>query len=436
VSYIADIEYGQFVQLKVASRDQYGRVNSRKLSTVDLKAPVSQTFLLSRLLDQAVRISGCVIPGFDPVKNRKKDCQDDYEIFEKNGTLLAVLFDGHGSNGHLVSSFCKESIGSYFLSKSEKFEISAKTAIEEMIIKCDEELKKSNIDTSLSGSTAVVLYINSNGIHVGSVGDSRAVLSTIPKSLADYHKSSSKSSSKFNRVIVPVRNLQAIALTVDQKPNHSQELKRIQTAGGEVRRIADELGNPLGPYRVWIKNETTPGLAMSRSIGDKIASSIGVISKPILNSFKMYPNIDQFIVIASDGIWDVMENIEVVNFVEKFRMNCMGRDNSIIYPAKVNNSSIARLLCEEARYRWFGILESEDVCVDDISCIIIELTGVDPSISDNYFAETEDRHHQAVFTSLAVEGVVKINREKAARNDPTRGSMADEETRMLAEALK
>ena len=130
-----------------------------------------------------------------------------------------------------------------------------------------------------------------------------------------------------------------------------------------------------------------------------------------------------------------MENIEVVNFVESFRNSVAVKEISQNYPARTSNSTIARLLCEEARYRWFGILENEDVCVDDISCVIIELTKVDPS-GEIRPVTIEERHHDMVFTSVAVEGVVTIGRNKAARNDPTRGSMADENTTYLAEALK
>lgn len=36
----------------------------------------------------------------------------------------------------------------------------------------------------------------------------------------------------------------------------------------------------LGPYRVWLKTENYPGLAMSRSIGDFVAASVGVICEP------------------------------------------------------------------------------------------------------------------------------------------------------------
>jgi len=41
-----------------------------------------------------------------------------------------------------------------------------------------------------------------------------------------------------------------------------------------------ENGVKSGPYRVWFKNEGYPGLAMSRSIGDLVATSVGVICEP------------------------------------------------------------------------------------------------------------------------------------------------------------
>lgn len=61
---------------------------------------------------------------------------------------------------------------------------------------------------------------------------------------------------------------------------------------------------------------------MSRSIGDTIASSVGVISTPVITSHVYWPKCDAFLVIASDGIWDVMNNEEVINFVERYRHNC------------------------------------------------------------------------------------------------------------------
>lgn len=36
----------------------------------------------------------------------------------------------------------------------------------------------------------------------------------------------------------------------------------------------------MGPHRVWLLNEDVPGLAMSRSLGDYVAQSVGVIPDP------------------------------------------------------------------------------------------------------------------------------------------------------------
>jgi len=43
----------------------------------------------------------------------------------------------------------------------------------------------------------------------------------------------------------------------------------------------------MGPYRVWLKEEPLPGLAMARSFGDVVASQVGVICDPEIWSFEV-----------------------------------------------------------------------------------------------------------------------------------------------------
>ncbi len=57
------------------------------------------------------------------------------------------------------------------------------------------------------------------------------------------------------------------------------ENNRIINSGGRVDKYIEN-GIKTGPYRVWVKNENYPGLAMSRSIGDLIATTVGVTSEP------------------------------------------------------------------------------------------------------------------------------------------------------------
>ena len=42
----------------------------------------------------------------------------------------------------------------------------------------------------------------------------------------------------------------------------------------------DDENEDIGPARVWLKDEDSPGLAMSRSIGDVVANTVGVIPEP------------------------------------------------------------------------------------------------------------------------------------------------------------
>ena len=72
-----------------------------------------------------------------------------------------------------------------------------------------------------------------------------------------------------------------------------------------------------GPKRVWLKNKQVPGLAMTRSIGDMSASSVGVTAEPEIFVFPNLSQNDKFVVIASDGIWDRLSNQEVMMTIAK-----------------------------------------------------------------------------------------------------------------------
>jgi len=102
---------------------------------------------------------------------------------------------------------------------------------------------------------------------------------------------------------------------------------------------------------------------MARSIGDTDGKSIGVISEPIVTDYSFSLETDHFVVLGSDGIWNVMENQEVVNFVECYRHHCLRYESLDSHkPTKdllisPKTACIAQLLCEEARVRWLTFVE-------------------------------------------------------------------------------
>lgn len=106
---------------------------------------------------------------------------------------------------------------------------------------------------------------------------------------------------------------------------------------------------------------------------------------------------------------------------------------------------MAQLLGEEARYRWFGICEDEDVMIDDISAIIIEFGSLQPEPSQlpaitvdrktvefNTIDVLKDQKQvtPGVIRGDAIRGSfipAKDPNAKKARFDPKRGSYATKE---------
>lgn len=70
--------------------------------------------------------------------------------------------------------------------------------------------------------------------------------------------------------------------------------------------------------RVWSKKVRQPGLAMSRSLGDGLAKSVGVINKPSVNIIPRDKAVDRALVVCSDGISDQLTLSEMESIVCHF----------------------------------------------------------------------------------------------------------------------
>jgi len=97
-----------------------------------------------------------------------------------------------------------------------------------------------------------------------------------------------------------------VALTQDHKPTSAGELSRILASGGRVERLSDSMGREVGPQRVWLPGAWVPGLAMSRAMGDFVAQTVGVIAEPEVHCCELDAGDGQYLVLASDGVWEFM----------------------------------------------------------------------------------------------------------------------------------
>ena len=267
--------------------------------------------------------------------------QDSYLVIQNlyklgDFNIFGVL-DGHGMNGHLVSQFVVKYFNSY-LKKNKKLNILENLddvyaalkknnyeIIRKAFNKAESEISKSDIDANFSGTTCVLLFQIGEKLLTANVGDSRAII---------------------------VKGKEAIPLSIDQKPNDENEMKRILKNGGEVSQYEED-GFASGPFRVWKKGQMYPGIAMSRSIGDLLASTLGVIPEPEVREEKL-DNKTKFIVICSDGVWEFLDNKAVKDLVMPF------------YEKNDPEGACKKLIDESTK--WWN---DEDVVVDDITVIVI-----------------------------------------------------------------
>ncbi|PKU67486.1 putative protein phosphatase 2C 18 [Dendrobium catenatum] len=138
-----------------------------------------------------------------------------------------------------------------------------------------------------------------------------------------------------------------------------EEAERIRRHRGRVFALKDE----PEVARVWLPNYNSPGLAMARAFGDFCLKDFGLISVPEF-SYRRVTEKDEFIVLATDGIWDVLSNNEVVDIVAST-------------PAR---SSAARSLVNHAVRAWrFKYPTSK---VDDCAVVCLFLNNDEPDIKE------------------------------------------------------
>lgn len=257
------------------------------------------------------------------LKGRRDQNEDTHNIITnangKNSNIKNVnffsIYDGHG--GKQVSAYLRDNLYKYFLDKTCIYPLK-KSYVNTVYSKIQKDLSATSY-AQYTGSTALIIIMfrhnKSSYINILNLGDCRCIIG---------------------------RDNIAIPLTKDHKPSWPEEQARIESLGGKIT---------FDGYDWRIKD-----LSVSRAFGD-IDASPYVTHKPELFRYKLEQN-DKFIVMACDGLWDVVSNQDAVNFV---LMNSY--DKSLKRRIK-NNVNIAKKLAEYAYNKG---------STDNISIIIIFL---------------------------------------------------------------
>lgn len=195
------------------------------------------------------------------------------------GSAFFAVYDGHG--GPKISDYAGKHLHKYITQRNEYKEGNIIDAMKQAFLEMDEVMQnEETLKHEQAGTTAIAMVIRENRLFCANVGDSRAVASI--KGVAE-------------------------PLSSDHKPYLQEEFDRITAAGG------------------WVDcNRVNGNLALSRALGDFIFKRNDKM-KPEQQMVTAYPDVQvrtitpdwEFIVLACDGIWDVMTNEEVVSFVRQ-----------------------------------------------------------------------------------------------------------------------
>jgi len=262
---------------------------------------------------------------------KRREMEDGFVFVDRYGGhprwAFFAVYDGHGGR-QVVDFVTKELHESVLRELRAATFVSVPDALLQAFQNTDDEMVKRHIMTS--GCTAAVCVLleerGARTIYTAHLGDSRAVMS---------------------------RGGHASRLTsmTDHKATDPLEQKRVIEAGG---RIVNERVNGM--------------LAMTRALGDHLLK-MPVLPNDIVSNV---PDItstdlsdqDNFVILACDGLWDVMNDQQAVELVRECMRELEPMQHSLEAQGRSIAEIFARMLVEEALARGSS---------DNISCVVIFL---------------------------------------------------------------
>lgn len=121
-----------------------------------------------------------------------------------------------------------------------------------------------------AGTTALVLFVTTDGYHYAHVGDSRALL------VSDTH---------------------CVRLTTDHRPSDEAEARRVLAAGGRISQASTD-------SREWRVNGE---LGVTRALGSRVFEPWGLVHTPDYG-YRVRRAVDRYVVLGCDGLWDVVSD--------------------------------------------------------------------------------------------------------------------------------
>eukprot|EP00002_Diphylleia_rotans_P018272 TRINITY_DN3542_c0_g1_i2.p1 TRINITY_DN3542_c0_g1~~TRINITY_DN3542_c0_g1_i2.p1 ORF type:complete len:509 (+),score=104.70 TRINITY_DN3542_c0_g1_i2:181-1707(+) len=232
-------------------------------------------------------------------------------------TALFAVFDGHGVGGDQVAHFAKDNLYRIFLELygndgQPTPDAEIPVLLEKCFVDTQDLMEKTGNQFLLAGTTASAVLIQNRKIFIAHVGDSRVVIGRECMCCLPLMNAKQKDMSSSE---ITCAHITAISTTIDHRVGEiPEERERVEKAGGAVMMDPGLPPDALDEVRIYAQGQTYPGLVTTRTLGDVLAHGLGVISNPDVSS-KVLDKHDKVLILASDGVWDILSSQEAINLV-------------------------------------------------------------------------------------------------------------------------
>lgn len=253
------------------------------------------------------------------------------ETFTKGQFILdkchfIAIYDGHGYYGGSAAYEANESLMAYFENnRSILSDLSTEKDIKTFILDGFRQIQKKLSEESIyrmSGTCCIGALILESKLYTINLGNSKAVLCT-----------STATGPK------------AVELSRDQTLTSAEERDRISRQGLKIHKVKEQ-GKEYGAERLWTSEEGL-GITVTRALGDWQVSK-AVLSDPEIEEYDLSAS-DKFVLLGSDGLWDVISPEEAVKILNEKKRGKEGVDE----------------LLNQAKKRWRDRIQKDKYTIGD-----------------------------------------------------------------------
>ena len=242
----------------------------------------------------------------EEINSRTQESMEDFTLIkhpflslDKHNLSLFCVFDGHG--GDFVAKYLKENFAS-ILHNSIKlnYTLNFHSILNSTFESVDKNLEKFDI-TQNCGSTATIVVMDNNIIYCANVGDSKCFY---------------------------IDKNNAVQISEDHNCKNEKEKELLKKKGVKI-----------------FLNRVFGSLSLTRTFGDFEFKKEGITSIPYIKKIYLDKNDIKYIVIASDGIWDVVNKDKLYQLYQELKKDTSEEFCNNLVEFAINEGSNDNISC-------------------------------------------------------------------------------------------